>query len=378
MIALTIPTTDVNSEAAMLLRWYVEDRAHVRPGDAVAEIETSKAIIDIEAPGTGVLLRLHAAGERLPMDQPLGYLFDDVETLERFDRERDAAFAEATPSSGDDLAARVTAPARRRAAALGLDLDDVARSTDGLVTTKIVEAFAEAVGSNHADLPDPLNASPGVRRLVVIGAGLGANQVLDILLHDSDQAAIAIVDEDRGRVGELIDGVPVIGGVDRALDVFAKGGVDAAVIAVGTSTAARARLREVCERAGLPLANVIDPSVRLCRDVRIGTGNIICAHCHFGVGAVIGDNNLISAHNSFDHHSEIGSDVTTGPGCVTSGLVRIGDRCRLGMGISVEPKVSIGTGAEVASGSVIVSSVPPDHAVKTKIITTVVVPRTGV
>ena len=108
--------------------------------------------------------------------------------------------------------------------------------------------------------------------------------------------------------------------------------------------------------------------------MELGTGNIICAHCHFGVGTRIGDNNMLSAHNSFDHHNVLGTDITTGPGCTTSGLVSIGDRVRLGMGICIEPHVEIGCGAQVASGAVIVKSVPPAHAVKRHVATTTTVP----
>jgi sugar O-acyltransferase (sialic acid O-acetyltransferase NeuD family) len=373
MIAVTIPTTDVNSESAVVVRWYVEDRAEVKGGDPLVEIETSKAILDVDAPDGGVLLQLRAAGEDLKIDQPLGYLFETMEALERFEREEAL-----TPSTTDEHAGRITAPARRRAAELGVDIDEIARGTEELVTSKLVDAFAARVnGGAGVDLPDPLEAPAGVQRLVLIGAGLGANQVLDILLHHDDQQAIAIVDDDRARFGEVVEGVPVVGDLDRALALFADGAVDAAVIAVGTSVSARTRLRKRCEESGLPLANVIDPTVRIATGVRMGTGNIICAQCHFGVGTVVGDNNLFSAHNSFDHHSELGSDITTGPGCVTSGLVKIGDRCRFGMGVFIEPRVTIGAGAQIASGAVIVGSVPPDHAVKTKIVTTTVVPIRG-
>jgi acetyltransferase-like isoleucine patch superfamily enzyme len=44
------------------------------------------------------------------------------------------------------------------------------------------------------------------------------------------------------------------------------------------------------------------------------------------------------------------------------------------MGVFIEPRVTIGSGAQIASGAVIVGSVPPDHAVKTKLITTAVLP----
>ena len=59
---------------------------------------------------------------------------------------------------------------------------------------------------------------------------------------------------------------------------------------------------------------------------------------------------------------------------MTSGEVHLEDRVRLGTGIFVEPKLTVGAGAMVASGSIIVHSVPADHAVKTKIVTTTVVP----
>jgi acetyltransferase-like isoleucine patch superfamily enzyme len=106
----------------------------------------------------------------------------------------------------------------------------------------------------------------------------------------------------------------------------------------------------------------------------MGQGNVICANCHLGVATVLGDNNFLSAYNSFDHHNELGSDISTGPGCMTSGLVKLQDRCRLGTGIFIEPYVTIGAGSLVASGAVIVGSVPPDHVVKTRIVTTSVVP----
>jgi acetyltransferase-like isoleucine patch superfamily enzyme len=370
MIRVTIPTTDVNSESVSVVRWYVEDRATVTAGELLVEIETSKAILDVEAPSGGVLLRACEEGDQVKLDAPLGHLFESAQALEQFEREQ--ASVSVAVAAGDG---RVTVPARRRAAELGLDIDEIARGTDALISTKIVEAFAARNGNGTSpDLPDPLEAPPGVRRLVIIGAGLGATQVIDILGHDDEQQAVAVVDDNRDRFGDVVEGVPVVGGVERAVELFADGAFDAAVIAISTSVPARTRLRERCDQAGLPLANVIDPTARIATGVRFGTGNIICANCHFGVSTVVGDNNFISAYNSFDHHSELGSDISTGPGCMTSGLVHIGDRCRLGTGVFVEPHVTLGGGVQVASGAIIVASVPAEHAVKARVVTTAVVP----
>ncbi len=371
MIAVKIPTTDVNSESAVVVRWYVDDRSTVSAGDAIVEVETSKAILDVEAPNDGLLLRLLNEGDQLKINDPLGYLFESVEQLESYERERAAA-----ASAPSEHAGRITEPARRRAAELGVDIDEVARTTTELVTSKLVDAFADAqaVERGDIDLPDPLSADPGVKRLLLIGAGLGATQVLDILEHDPEQQAVAIVDDDRARFGDLVDGVPVVGSFEHAKALFAEGAFDAVIIAISTSVPARTRLRELCAEAGIPLANAIDPTARITRGVKMGLGNVICANTHFGVDTVIGDNNFISAYNSFDHHNQLGNDISTGPGVMTSGLVEIGDRCRFGTGVFVEPHVHIGAGAQIASGAIIVGSIPADHAVKTKVITTSVVP----
>ena len=169
-------------------------------------------------------------------------------------------------------------------------------------------------------------------------------------------------------------GVPVVGGVERLVKLFAEDAFDAAIIDISTSVPARARLRGVLEANGIPLANAIDPTARIAADVTFGTGNVVCAFCHFGVGTVVGDNNFLSAFNSYDHHNRLGSDISTGPACMTSGLVVLGDRVRLGTGIYVEPHVEIGDDVQVASGSVIVTSVPAGHAVKRRSVTTTVVP----
>jgi len=368
MIAVGIPTTDVNSETAELIKWYVADRAAVSEEQPLAEVETSKAILDITAPADGFVLHDARVGDQLSLAEPLAFVFASVEELERHVADAQVAVA---PSSAE----RVTEPARRRAAELDVDLDLLLRRSGDLITTAVVEAAADPSPDSEQPLPEPLAAPPGIRRIALIGAGLGATQVLDILRGDEEQRTIAIVDDDPKLWGITVADTPVIGGVQRLLALRAQDAVDAAIIAVGTSVPARVRLREICRQAGLPLANAIDRTARIATGVQFGSGNIVCAFCHFGVGTTVGDNNFISAYNSFDHHSVIGSNIATGPGCMTSGVVKIGDRCRLGTGIFIEPHVELGEGVRVASGATIVASVPPDHTVKTRHTTTVVVPN---
>jgi acetyltransferase-like isoleucine patch superfamily enzyme len=362
------PTTDVNSETGVLLTWHADDRTEVAEGDTVAEIETSKAIIDVPAPEAGVLLHAVREGTEVRLTEPVAHVFPDRSALEAYAEEEQRRRAQAAESGP-----RATEPARRRAAELGVDLASL--GAGGLITVGMVEGAAAAATTATADLPDPLPGLPGRPRIALIGAGLGATQVIDILQVSESGAAVAIVDDDTTRWADEVMGIPVVGGFERLVELFEQGAFDAAIIAISTSVPARTRLRAALTARSIPPANAIDPTARIASGVTFGVGNVVCAFCHFGVDTVVGDNNFLSAYNSYDHHNRLGSDISTGPACATSGLVVLGDRVRLGTGIYVEPHVELGDDVQVASGSVIVASVPAGHTVKRRVVTTSVVPR---
>lgn len=370
MTAVTVPWTDVNDDSATVVEWHVEDRAEIRAGAPLVDVETAKSAIEIEAPADGLVLQLVPVGGEVSIGHPVAQIFEDEASLLAFVEAR-AQEAESTPQAGDDV--RASVKARERAQELGVDLSVI--GGDGLITVKDVEAAAGTVAqAPPTDLPGPLSGDGKSKRLALIGAGLGATQVLDILAETDAVEGVAIVDDNAAVWGREVEGVPVVGGFDQLLEHWQAKAFDAAVVAISTSVDARARLRGLCADAGIPLENVIDRRSKLSTGVVVGEGNVICAYTHFGTGTRIGDNNFISAFNSYDHHNVLGSDISTGPGCMTSGEVTIEDRVRLGTGIFVEPKLTLGEGAVVASGAVIVRSVPAGHAVKTKVVTTTVVP----
>src|SRR3954469_11959106 len=134
MTRVMIPTTDVNSETAVVTAWRVADGASVQAGEVVAEVETSKAVLEVVSPESGFLLRGAEAGQEVSLAEPLALVFASSEALREYAAGRVRA-AEAVASSP---AVRATAPATRRAAELGVDLAGLADG--GLVTVKMVEA----------------------------------------------------------------------------------------------------------------------------------------------------------------------------------------------------------------------------------------------
>ena len=182
MKPVMVPTSDVNSETAIVTAWHVRDRSQVRAGELVLEVETSKAVMDVVAPESGYLLRGAEEGAR-----GIAGRAGRARVPERSRRSRNtpprptAAAMGAGPATSERV--RATAPASRRAEELGVDLATLAAGE--LVTVKMVEAAAGGRSRRAAaELPSPLEAPSGVERVAVIGAGLGATQVIDIFASD--------------------------------------------------------------------------------------------------------------------------------------------------------------------------------------------------
>ncbi|HTS20667.1 MAG TPA: biotin/lipoyl-containing protein [Casimicrobiaceae bacterium] len=50
-----LPKVDMDMESGVLVTWKVSDGQHVAQGDILFEMETGKAMMEVEAPATGVI-----------------------------------------------------------------------------------------------------------------------------------------------------------------------------------------------------------------------------------------------------------------------------------------------------------------------------------
>ena len=70
--SILVPRENVNDESATLVLWEVADGSFVEAGRPVAQIETSKAVVDILAPASGILRHEAKAGQDVPIGAPIG------------------------------------------------------------------------------------------------------------------------------------------------------------------------------------------------------------------------------------------------------------------------------------------------------------------
>ena len=112
MTAVLVPQLSLSMEEAKVSRWLVEDGEAVAAGQLVVEVETDKATVEIEAPGSGVLRIVAAEGAVVAVDGVLAEL--EPALASRADEVRDGG-AVATPAAAVDggrAAPTVDAPRR--------------------------------------------------------------------------------------------------------------------------------------------------------------------------------------------------------------------------------------------------------------------------
>lgn len=67
IVYVAIPQETVNDESVRILAWKVASGTVVEQDQALCEIETSKAVMDIEAPAAGTVVYSAQAGDEVPV-----------------------------------------------------------------------------------------------------------------------------------------------------------------------------------------------------------------------------------------------------------------------------------------------------------------------
>lgn len=174
---ITMPQMGFDMTEGTIANWLKAEGDTIRKGEPVAEIETDKTTIQIEAFNSGVLLKVLApVGAKVPVGQPIGLIGEPGESVAVSDVATPAAApAPAQPASPPAAVppaeVKATPIAQRIAAELGVDLAQVkGTGPDGQIRREDVEGYAQAMKAGGAVVPAVVNtgrivASPAAKRL---------------------------------------------------------------------------------------------------------------------------------------------------------------------------------------------------------------------
>jgi pyruvate dehydrogenase E2 component (dihydrolipoamide acetyltransferase) len=178
-ISVVMPALEMAQETGKLLAWRKKEGERVTKGEPLLEIETDKAVVEIEAPADGILAGVTAdVGAVIPVGETIAWL---VAAGEKPPAKSATAAPAARASSGPERAAsgvalvsaertatttQISPKARRLAKELGVDINKVhGTGPDGTITSEDVEKFADAKGA-PASAPAAAAALSQVARLM--------------------------------------------------------------------------------------------------------------------------------------------------------------------------------------------------------------------
>lgn len=158
-ISVVMPALEMAQETGKLLAWRKKEGEPVVKGEPLLEIETDKAVVEVEAPGDGILAGITAqAGAEIPVGQTIAWLVQPGEappaqsapaapSARGTSAQERAAVTTAAAAPGPSAAAapQISPKARRLAQELGIDVSQL-RGTgpDGVITAEDVQAAANA------------------------------------------------------------------------------------------------------------------------------------------------------------------------------------------------------------------------------------------
>jgi acetyltransferase-like isoleucine patch superfamily enzyme len=118
---IRVPRETVNDDTVKVVRWLAGEGDLVRTGMSVVELETSKSVIDVEAPAVGRLTIRRQTGEQVPIGELLGLIGDGVAAAPAVVRPVAAPAAAASAAPASAAGPTISAKARELIEAHGVD-----------------------------------------------------------------------------------------------------------------------------------------------------------------------------------------------------------------------------------------------------------------
>lgn len=348
---ITLEKLDNNDETSVLIEYTHAAGDAVTAGEPLLSCETAKAITEVCNERDGYVFYHYEEGSEVPFGSVILSVFDDKADCLAFAAAPKASDSAAPMPAGHGTPAQATRKARELAQSLGIPLESIPGK--GLIKEADVRAFAAEKtdrGAPAAKAPSPVTAQPfkyDHERVAIIGAGKGAEVLIDILLEDHDKTVVMLVDDKVRAFSAFGRDYPVSShGIYEFADLADRGAYDTAIISISANLRSmqfRGRIFDYYRQRHIPFANVIAKSADIRRGVQMGQGNIIGANSYIGAQTVIGDNNLISYCAVVGHHNVIGSTNLLAPAMATSGSVKIGSNCIIPAGVNFINGVSVGS-----------------------------------
>ena len=202
-----------------------------------------------------------------------------------------------------------------------------------------------------------------MRPLLIVGAGGFARETVEAIRAinavQPTWRLLGLLDDDPGRHGNVVAGVPVIGPLElvhsepRASVVLTTGRPDNYV----SRPLIAARLGLADER----YATIVHPTATVGSTCTIGCGSVLLAHADLTADVVVGRHVVVMPQVVLPHDVRVDDFATLASGVRVGGACHIAEGAYIGAAAVLREMTTVGPRALVGMGSVVTRDVPGER-----------------
>jgi acetyltransferase EpsM len=346
---ITIPLLNPNEPGALLAALHVIPRQHVRIGDKLCILETTKSTVELVAESGGFVVGLtFIPGQTVQAGDILCYLAESPDWSPPVPTEILTKRTTIPPKG-----MRISQPSLLLAQQHNLDLTQL--QGDVFITEKMVQDLIDFSTVSKKVLQ---GQSYDPDAIIVYGAGGHGKALIDLIRALGSYPIAGIVDDDP-TVGSPIMDVPVLGG-GYILEQLIEHGVHFAVNAVGGIGNIQNRIKvfERLSQAGFTCPTLVHPTAFVEPSATLADGVQVMPHAYIGSEAHVGFGVIINTGAIVSHDCILGDYANLSPGAILAGEVHVGTATLIGMGVTVNLQVKVGDRARIGNGSTLKQDVP--------------------
>jgi sugar O-acyltransferase (sialic acid O-acetyltransferase NeuD family) len=189
--------------------------------------------------------------------------------------------------------------------------------------------------------------------MLIVGAGGHAKEVLDILLHNYNNAVINFFDDTENAPEKMQEQFNVIHNVEGVEEYFKSD--NQFILGVGEPKLRQLFFEQFINLGG-QCVNIISASSISSKYSSV-KGDLM-HHVFVGSNATIGKGALMNTGSQVHHDAEVGEYAELSPCAVLLGKSTVGNFCRIGSHATILPNLMIGQNSIVGAGSVVTKDIP--------------------
>ena len=218
-ISVVMPALEMAQETGKLVAWLKREGDRVAKGELLLEVETDKAVMEIESPGEGLLAGISAQpGAEIQVGKTIAWIVQPGEQPPAADTEiksgrkmaaESPAITIAPSAKRDNVEARVSPKARRMAQELGVDITTLhGTGPEGEILADDVKRAASSSASPVAAHSSPRVDGTRIARLMAERTTQSWTTVPHFfVVREVDAEALIKAQEQHSKTAELPDGV---------------------------------------------------------------------------------------------------------------------------------------------------------------------------